>query len=452
MKIQIQISLSILATIILITCIDAQQNDKSISNSRKEILSWLNEYKVPAVGIGIIKDGKLTECKVFGESRKGIPANDSTIFSIASVTKTIVAMITLKLVETKQWDLDEPLANYWTDPDIANDPRLKELTTRHVLSHQSGFPNWRNDTESKKLQFNFEPGSKYQYSGEGFEYLKNALEHKFNKSLECLSDSILFRPLNMKDTRYHWDNKVDESRFAFRYDSEGKEYQERIQTNASAAYGLLTTVKDYSKFGIDVINRAGLSDHLFNEMISTQVNIKKNIDQGLGWQIFRNLANGEYALLHEGGANGVSTLAVLLPVSKRGIVIFTNGDNGDKIYTKVLEKFLDIGKDIIKNMNQMSYDPEQIKIIEVPKDILSNYPGSYFVPSFQMSIKIKYENDLLKLESPYSTMILYPESETKFFLKDDDLKIEFVKDEFKKTIGLWMTYKGAKPEYAKRTE
>ena len=120
--------------------------------------------------------------------------------------------------------------NIGLNPDIANDPRSKELTTRHVLSHQSGFPNWRSDTESKKLQFNFEPGSKYQYSGEGFEYLKKSLEHKFHKSLESLSDSILFNPLNMKDTRYHWDNEIEESRFAFRYDSEGKEYQERIQT------------------------------------------------------------------------------------------------------------------------------------------------------------------------------------------------------------------------------
>ena len=115
MKIKKQISLTILSTIILITCIDAQQNNKSISNSQKEILSWLNEYNVPAVGIGIIKDGKLTECKVFGESRKGIFANESTIFSIASVTKTVVAMVTLKLVNAGQWDLDEPLAKYWIE-------------------------------------------------------------------------------------------------------------------------------------------------------------------------------------------------------------------------------------------------------------------------------------------------------------------------------------------------
>jgi CubicO group peptidase (beta-lactamase class C family) len=57
------------------------------------------------------------------------------------------------------------------------------------LSHQSGFPNWR---ANNKLHFEFEPGTKFQYSGEGYEYLREALEHKFNKSLAELYNSVLF--------------------------------------------------------------------------------------------------------------------------------------------------------------------------------------------------------------------------------------------------------------------
>jgi CubicO group peptidase (beta-lactamase class C family) len=441
-----------LAVIISTFNLEAQQNEKNIHDYQNEIFSWLCEYNVPAVGIGIIKEGKLSECRVLGELRKGNPANDSAIFSIASVTKTIVTMVTLKLVETKQWDLDEPLYKYWIDPDITDDERYKKLTTRYVLNHKSGFPNWRSDTQSKKLEFLFEPGEKYSYSGEGFEYLKKALEQKFNKSLEELSDSILFTPLGMKSTKYHWGEKIDESRFAYKHNNEGKVYEEEIQKYASAAYGLLTTVEDYSKFGIDVINRAGLSDDLFNEMVSTQINIKKNIDQGLGWQIIRNLPNGEYALMHEGGSNGVSTLVVLLPISKRGIVIFTNSDNGDKVYLKVLETFIDVGNTIKRDLLQMSYDPNEIKTIEISNEILSTYAGSYFIPSFQMTVKIIYEGNSLKIETPYTKMMLYAESETKFFAKDDDLKIEFVKDGYKMTTGFKITIRGAEPEYSKKIQ
>ena len=450
MQNEIKKTLTIVGSIFMILQLTAQPNEGFILNHKEEILNWLDEYHVPSVGIGIIKDGKLSEYKVFGELQKGVPATDNAIFSIASITKTIVAMVVLKLVESKRWDLDEPLYHYWIDPDVVDDARYKKLTTRYVLSHKSGLPNWRSDLQSKKLEFLFEPGEKYFYSGEGFEYLKQALEHKFSKSLEELSDSVLFSPLGMESTKYHWGDNIDESRFAFRHNNEGKIYEEN-QRYASAAYGLLTTIEDYSKFGIDVINGAGLSNNLFDEMVSTQVNIKKNIDQGLGWQIIRNLPDEEYALLHEGGSNGVSTIAVLLPKSKQGIIIFTNGDNGDKVYLNALGAFLDVGQTIKEDITSMSYDPEKIETVEVSNDVLTTYEGSYLIPSFQMTVGIIVEEHLLKIETPYTKMVLYPESETKFFAKDDDLVVEFVSH--RNTIkGFLITFRGALPEFSKKIE
>ena len=450
MQNEIKKTLTIVGSISMIFQLTAQPNGGSILNHKEEILNWLEEYHVPSVRIVIIKDGKLSEYKVFGELQKGVPATDNAIFSIASITKTIVVMVVLKLVESKRWDLDEPLYHYWIDPDVVDDARYKKLTTRYVLSHKSGLPNWRSDLQSKKLEFLFEPGEKYFYSGEGFEYLKQALEHKFNKSLEELSDSVLFSPIGMESTKYHWGDNIDESRFAFRHNNEGKIYEEN-QRYASAAYGLLTTIEDYSKFGIDVINRAGLSNNLFDEMVSTQVNIKKNIDQGLGWQIIRNLPDEEYALLHEGGSNGVSTIAVLLPKSKLGIIIFTNGDNGDKVYLNALGAFLDVGQTIKEDITSMSYDPEKIETVEVSNDVLTTYEGSYLIPSFQMTVGIIVEEHLLKIETPYTKMVLYPETETKFFAKDDDLVIEFVND--RNTIkGFLITFRGALPEFSKKVE
>src|SRR6187397_726016 len=102
-----------------------------------KIPAWLKETNVPAVGIGVIENGKLKYAKVFGELKKGEPVSKAapanTIFQVASLTKPIVEMLTLKLVSTGEWKLDEPLASYWVDPDVQNDPRHKKLTTRHVL-------------------------------------------------------------------------------------------------------------------------------------------------------------------------------------------------------------------------------------------------------------------------------------------------------------------------------
>lgn len=443
-----------LALIILLShsAIINAQRDKISNEERSDILDWLSEYNVPAVGIGLIHNGKLVDNKVFGELRKGTPAEDNSIFTIASVTKAVTTIVVLKLVETGHWDLDEPLCNYWVDPDIADDAELRSLTTRHVLSHQSGLPNWRSELDSKKLEFLFHPGAKYHYSGEGFEYLRKAIENKLNRPFEEISYSVLFKPQNMLATKFKWSDAQEKPRFAYRHTAEGEEFGNQGCMQASAASGLLTTVGDFSAFGIHVMNQAGLSESLFNDMTSAQTNIKKDYDQGLGWQIVRNLPNDEYALVHEGGEWGVSTIAILLPESKNGIIVFTNGDRGDEVYSRVVKKYLDNGSEVLRILSGKSYDPESIKTIEVSSDILSTYVGSYFIETFKISIDLILENGTLKLVSPYSTMVLFAESETEFFLKDDDFKIEVVQGANNSITGIMVIYQGGEPEFAMKSK
>lgn len=320
----------------------------SIFDNDTEIEKWLKENNVPTLGLGIINDGKLQQIKVFGELKKGVSAPYNTIFNVASLTKPVTAMVTLKLVSLGKWSLDEPLYKYWIDLDIANDPKTKKLTTRHILSHQSGFPNWRWKNADRKLHFESEPGTKYQYSGEGFEYLRKALEKKFNKSLDQLAKELIFDPLQMKDTNYLWDKKTDESRFAIGYDPKGKAYETEKRKTANAADDLLTTIGDYGTFLVSVLNGDGLSKKVFEEMTTNQVETKKGEYFGLGLVIY-DLGNGETALSHSGADNGVQTIFFILPKTKQGIVIFTNVDNGYKVYEKLLTHYLgNNGKKIIE--------------------------------------------------------------------------------------------------------
>jgi CubicO group peptidase (beta-lactamase class C family) len=312
------------------------------------IAAWLAENKVPAVGIGVIRDGQLKEVKVYGELRKGVSAPYDTIFNVASLTKPVVTNLTLRLVSMGKWDLDEPLAHYWVDPDIASDPRSAKLTTRHVLSHQTGFPNWRWQDPSKKLAFQFDPGTKFQYSGEGFEYLRRALEKKFGQPLAQLAASTIFQPLGMKDTQFTWCEHTDESRFARWHDQNGENtYTDDKTTTANAADNLLTTVEDYGRFAAAVLNGDGLSKAVFDDMVRPHAAMKGQGAMGLGWEIQPNLTGGEYALIHSGSDDGVKTLVILLPKSKQGLIVFTNGDNGFNLFEKVITEELDLGKEIM---------------------------------------------------------------------------------------------------------
>ncbi|NBB28542.1 serine hydrolase [Cellulophaga sp. BC115SP] len=323
---------------------DHQQKDipfqsASTFDNIPDIEKWLQENKVPTLGIGVINGGKIQDIKVYGELKKGISAPYNTIFNVASLTKPVTAMVTLKLVSQGKWNLDEPIYKYWTDPDVAKDPNSKILTTRHLLSHQSGFKNWRFINPDNKLHFDFTPGTKYHYSGEGFEYLRKALEHKFHKSLEQLAQELVFTPLQMTQTQLVWTNNIDISRYAIGYNKEGEAYPVEKYTTASAADNLLTTIEDYSKFMVSIMKGEGLSKAVFEDMIKNQVVTKKGKHFGLGLEIYE-LDNGEYAISHGGADKGCQTIMFILPKTQQGLVIFTNVDDGYKVYEKILFHYL----------------------------------------------------------------------------------------------------------------
>ncbi|WP_136666657.1 serine hydrolase [Flavobacterium sp. H122] len=313
--------------------------EKSFFDNDTAIEKWLKENKIPTLGIGVIENGKLQQVKVFGEITKGVSAPYNTIFNVASLTKPVTALVALKLISSGKWNLDEPIYKYWTDPDIANDPRNKKLTTRLILSHQTGFPNWRFMNDNKKLNFQFEPGTKYQYSGEGMEYLRKTLEKKFHKSLEQLASELIFSPLKMTDTRYIWDKNVDTARLAIGYNKDRKAYETVKNKIPNAADDLVTTIEDYGNFLVSVMNSDGLSKKVFEEMTTKQVASTKGKHFGLGFEIY-DLENNEYALSHGGSDNGVQTIVFILPKTKQGLLIFTNSDTGVSVYETLLKHYL----------------------------------------------------------------------------------------------------------------
>jgi len=303
--------------------------------------------KIPVLGIAYIEKDQVVLARVYGELKAGMPAPVNTVFNVASITKTITTMVTLKLVNSGKWDLKEPLCHYWTDPDVKDDPRSQRLNTWHVLTHQTGLPNWRWMTPSKKLAFEFEPGEKFQYSGEGMEYLRRALEHKFHRSLEQLADSLIFRPLHMTDTHLVWQEDMI-SRFAVGHNGKGEAIEIVRNTEPSAADQLKTTVADYSKFMLWVMKGAGLSQTLFRQMRSPQSKIKEGKYMGLGFAVYPRLPGGVYGLSHSGQDPGVNTIAFFLPQKGKGLLIFTNSDNGPQLYTDLVKGFLgEQGDDIV---------------------------------------------------------------------------------------------------------
>lgn len=407
----------------------ARKNKTDRSSLESKIKQWQKDFNIPNVAVGIIEDNKLVSAKVYGKSITGLPAQKNMIFEVASVTKVVFSTLVLKLVQEGKWDLDEPLYHYYTDPEVATDLYSKKLTSRHILSQQSGFDNWRWMNSTGKLVFNFEPGTKFNYSGEGMEYLRLAIEKKFHKSLDQLADSILFKPLQMRDTQHGWDGKKNFDRYSRMYDSEGKEIVKAdYSVQASAAAGLTTTIEDLSNFGIEVLKGAHLSKKLQEEMVSTQVDINPNLQQGLGWRVINGLPNHEYALQHAGNDPGVASIIVLLPKSKRGIVVLTNGDNGLLLCNNVVRAAFPEGTELIHKAYKSIKMDEVEPVVALTEDVLKSYTGDFKREDGVPVIVTLKDNGLVLSMSGIPILNLMPQGDDKFFLLDLDAKVFFTRD------------------------
>lgn len=319
-------------------------------DNREKITALMRQHNIPSMAMARIANGKIAEIRAFGtyDDRRAVPAN--AIYNVASLAKPVTALTVLKLVGAGQWSLDTPLSDYYVDPDVAGSPYLKDLTTRMVLTQRSGFPNWRYLTPSRKLAFEFKPGTKYQYSGEGFEYLRKALESKFHKSLEELAQEQVFGPLGMKDTHYSFASNVDVSRYAPPHDADGRVINLPHHFNVNAAANLLTTAPDYARLMVALLNGAELPPSLYQDMITPQANKAPDVDWGLGWGIYENLGPDKiYALQHTGGDDGIKAIAVAFPKSRDGILVIANSENGISLWKKILEESLGAaGNDLVK--------------------------------------------------------------------------------------------------------
>src|SRR5271163_3626258 len=113
----------------------------------QQVPGWLKELHATSASVAYIADGKIAWTAYYGaQAPGGPPANEKTLYNVASLTKPITAEVIVRLASDKKLALDEPMYPYWIDPDIRDNPWSKLLTPRICLAHQTGFTNWRYQT------------------------------------------------------------------------------------------------------------------------------------------------------------------------------------------------------------------------------------------------------------------------------------------------------------------
>lgn len=339
----------------------------SVDSLQTKIVQLMSVANVSGVAVSVFNNNKPVFSQTFGKAnvQKDIPLQTTSVMYGASLAKMVFAYIVMQFVQEKIIDLDKPLVEYLAKPlpdykiigwkrgyqDIKNDERYKKITARMCLTHTTGFPNWRWFEADKKLKIQFEPGTRYSYSGEGLYLLQFVIEQVTGKDYETISKERVFIPFEMANTSQVWQSCFDQN-ICYGHNDKGEPYELMKWKEASAGGSMSTTLADFTKFYTALINRKNLTKQSFQEMTALQVRIKSKSQFGpfskvdstqndnieLGYGLGVGVFSTPYgkAFFKEGHDDGWGHYSVCFPDKKIAIIIMTNNDNGESIFKELL--------------------------------------------------------------------------------------------------------------------
>ena len=293
----------------------------------REVPRFLRISGVPGLSMAVVRGGRVVWAGAFGtrDDSAQTPVDTATVFEAASLSKPVFAYLVLRLADRGELDLDRPLAEMLEYPRVPRDPRARRITARMVLSHGTGLPNWGGE----RLTLQFEPGTAYGYSGEGFVYLQKAIERATGQSLEALARREVFEPLGMARSSYVWQERFEGNA------AQAKDWLWRVApidrwVEPNAAYTLLTTAPDYARFVAAVLTGRGLSPATWQAFLTPVRETSPGIAMALGVRV-ENGTDGR--IFYHSGNNGRRFTCYMTGDVGRatGFVYFTNASNGTSL-------------------------------------------------------------------------------------------------------------------------
>ena len=346
-------------------------------NSDEDFERLLRLASVPSMSLASI-DGERISTRSLGVRRAGEAerATPDTVYAAASLTKAAFSYVLLGLVRDGLLSLDRPVREYLPLPN-PDDPRAAAITARRLLSHSGGWRNWRNNT-SQPLTADFEPGSRWSYSGEGFFFLQRVLEKLTGKGMSLLARERVFEPLGMKRSSmvglaglepYQASGhngrgelvppsgrsalvelrRLMAERGAPLDAARTEDAEQALKTaeptqpvlpnflSPNAAASLLTTAADFALFLRHLVTarrRGGPAAAIVDLMMSPQIRCNDAVQWGLGVGL-EDLGGRRFGW-QWGDNPGFKNFFFADPQQEKAMVIFTNGDRGARVYERVI--------------------------------------------------------------------------------------------------------------------
>ena len=439
-------------------------NIRSENDGTYNLENRMKFYHIHGVSIAVIHNYKIEWAKGYGwadDSRK-IPVTAQTLFQAGSISKSLNSVGVLKLVQDKKIDLYTDINTYldgWKFP-YDSLSKGKKITVANLLSHTAGLtvhgfggyekgdniPTIEQVLDGKKpansdaVRSMYEPGLKFEYSGGGTTIsqliVMNISHQPYDK---YMYDNVL-KPLGMTASTYQQPPAdKDPNLVSTAWYPDGKEVKGNYHIYPEqAAAGLWTNPTDLGKYIIETqLAYAGKSEKVLNQEI-TRLRLTPYVDKSAALGVFiDNYPGGTKYFQHGGVDEGFISQYYGSVEGGDGLVVMVNTANGNSIIPEIVNSIAKVYG--FKDLNHSKI----MKTVAVADAVLQSYTGQYELqPNFILNIT-REGSKLFVLPTGQEKLELFPESESKFFLKPVDAEVEFVKDDKGQVIKLVLLQNGA---------
>jgi len=329
-----------------------------------EAARLMKSENVQGMALAVIQDGKIVHVAAYGDRNvaRRLPLTTDTVMYGASLTKTAFTYMLLQLVDEGRLDLDasvaellpRPLPEYDSEDndytDLAGDDRWRALTPRILLTHTSGFANFRWLEPDRRLRFHSQPGARYGYSGEGFYILQLILEEGLGLDVGKEMQRRVFDRFGMASSSMTWRPDFA-SNLADGYGLDGTMELHDERSSVSAAGSMDTSIADQARLWAGIVRGDGLSAASRAELVKPQVQITSahqfpslaatfepnnkeiNLAGGLGLVTFQDTSGPAW---FKGGHNDwTGNMVICLESGKRCLVMLANDVRAERIYPAI---------------------------------------------------------------------------------------------------------------------
>ncbi len=335
--------LSFLSIILFISSVSCQTADEVDNYIKAE----MQKQHIPGVSLAVIKNGKVIKVKGYGLANveTNVPVTTETVFKIASISKPVIAMGIMLLVEEGKVSLDDKASKY-----LEGTPESwKDITIRNLLSHTSGIIREAPGFDPAKIQpdidiiktayplpLNFTPGEKYEYCNVGYFSLAEIIRKVSGKPWEEFLTERIFKPLGMNSTRTTtYDDIVPNRANAYSF-NENKLTNAEIYLAVRPSGAFLSTISDLVKLET-ALNGASFLKPETRKLMWTPFKFNNGSDSiyGLGWSI--NEVNGRKRIGHAGSLNGFKSHFARFVDDGVTVIVLTNLDqvNSNEFSSKI---------------------------------------------------------------------------------------------------------------------